>query len=177
MMIDLETLDTTHEAVVLSVGAVVWDDHMMVERFSRVLDMNEQTAVGRTINQYTLIWWLRQDRTALQEAFSPVRVPVKTVIDSFNEFASGHMAEGLTKFWAGPATFDFPIWENLCKDFGKDVPWSHKQRYDLRTAVSALGYSVKKYTPTVQGMPHIPVHDCERQIGLLNAARTWRRDE
>jgi len=171
MMIDLETLDTTHSAIVLSIGAVVWEDENIIERFMRVLDIDEQVRAGRTLSQHTLTWWLRQDRTAMQEAFNPVRQSMDIVLDDFNEFCQSHKDKGLNRFWAGPATFDFPIWENLCEDFGKPIPWSHRQRYDLRTAVSALHYSVKNHVSSCTGIPHMPVYDCEVQIRLLEAAR------
>src|SRR3546814_2365974 len=82
MMVDLETLDTKNSAVVLSIGAVVWEtlvddagslDYSVVERFYRVLSIDEQLAAGRTVSESTLLWWMRQDPTARAEAFNPVR--------------------------------------------------------------------------------------------------------
>jgi hypothetical protein len=187
MMFDLETLDTKPSAVVLSVGAVVWEtmfnpsteelSYEITERFLRVLNIQEQVDRSRTVSQSTLLWWQRQDRTAQQEAFNPVRQPVEMVlndlrgfVDQFADPAVGD--EGINRFWASPATFDFPIWDDLAMTFGNYVPWSYRQKYDVRTVVQEANLSAKGHSdPALVGIAHTPVYDCEWQISLLTAAR------
>ena len=57
--------------------------------------------------------------------------------------------------------------------FNNYVPWSYRQKYDVRTAVREASYSAKDHVLTVpiDGVPHLPVYDCEMQIDLLTAAR------
>lgn len=183
MMIDLETLDTKNSAVVLSIGAVVWGTVPFhgnvipyVDRFYRVLEIDSQVSNGRTISQDTLLWWLQQDQTAKDEAFAPVRCSVDRALKEFNEFANRYPDIGcdypeVSAFWASPATFDFPIWEDLALTFHGFVPWTYRQKYDVRTVVREASYSAKDHEFEGHGVPHTPVYDCEWQISILNAAR------
>ena len=191
LMFDLETLDTKPSAVVLSVGAVVWETGLtpegalqwqVIERFMRVLNIQEQVDRKRTVSQSTLLWWQQQDPTAKAEAFNPVRQPVQMVLNDLRHFVMGYADpevgdEGINAFWASPATFDFPIWEDLAMTFSNFVPWTYRQKYDVRTVVREASYSAKAHIlgdgggDTAQGIPHTPVYDCEWQIDLLTAAR------
>lgn len=180
MMFDLETLDTRPSTIVLSVGAVIWETfetdtgilgwHVR-RRFYRILDIQSQANKKRTISESTILWWQRQDANARDEAFSAVRRPVTGVLDDFRKFAD--LDGGINIFWANPATFDFPIWEDLAMSFSNYVPWSYRQKYDVRTAVREASYSAKDHQPSrpIDGVPHLPVYDCEWQIDLLTAAR------
>jgi len=180
MMFDLETLDTLPSTIVLSIGAVIWETVQPVtgplfwrvkRRFYRILDIQSQADRKRTVSESTLIWWQRQDANARDEAFSAVRQPVTGVLNEFRRFAD--VTDGINAFWANPATFDFPIWEDLAMSFSNYVPWSYRQKYDVRTAVREASYSAKNHMPTrpIDGVPHLPVYDCEWQIDLLTAAR------
>ena len=183
MMLDLETLDVRVSAVVLSVGAVVWRterndngvlSYVIEDRFLRKLDLDEQLSKGRSVKQDTLLWWMRQDPTAKAEAFDPIRQSVASVLDEFHGWATGRMNK-IDWFWASPATFDFPIIETLAEQFDSPVPWAYWQKYDVRTAANEASYSVKDHAAEIgrNGVPHMPVYDCEWQIGILTAARNW----
>ena len=181
LMFDLETLDTKPSAVVLSVGVVVWETFYSettgliwkpVERFLRVLDMEEQFARGRTVSQSTLLWWQQQTPVAKEGAFNPVRRPIKRVLTDLRDMVDGYGDPSITAFWASPSTFDFPIWEDLAMTFSNYVPWTYRQKYDVRTVVREAGLSARDHSDSkLTGVPHTPVYDCEWQISLLTAAR------
>lgn len=189
LMLDLETLDTKPSAVVLSIGAVVWDTYKKtstsselawepVAQFYQALDIQSQLSEGRTVSESTLLWWMQQDSVAQAEAFSTDREAVAQVLHDFNLFAADYSGvegpndPGVTRFWASPNTFDFPIWDSLAGDFNMDTPWTYRQKYDVRTVVAEAGYSAKDHkADKVIGVPHTPLYDCEWQIDLLTAAR------
>lgn len=183
IMFDLETLDTSKNAIVLSVGAVVFktmaypaEDMKLKatiqDRFMRVLEIDPQLARLRSLSQSTLLWWLRQDPTARAEAFNPVRQDVEHVLNQFWDWAATYQRDHkVNAFWASPSTFDFPIWETLANDFGAEVPWTYRQCYDVRTVVKEASYSAADHEFTAPGVPHTPVYDCEWQVDLLTAAR------
>jgi hypothetical protein len=185
MMFDLETLDTTPSAVILSVGAVLWNTELTdtghlhwhpIDRFLRVVNIQEQLDVGRTVSQSTLLWWQRQDENARAEAFAPVRRSCAEVMKDLMFFTS-RWDRGINSFWASPTTFDFPIYDSFARQMGGEVPWRYNQLYDVRTVVNEASYSAKNHifgdggSNSPQGIPHTPVYDCEYQIDLLNAAR------
>ena len=181
MMVDLETLDTRVGAVVLSIGAVIWRTNVngagdlsyeIEDRFLRKFDLDEQFAGMRSVSQSTLLWWMQQDPTARAEAFDPVRQPVASVLGEFYGWSTERV-NNINHFWASPATFDFPIIETLAEQFGCLVPWTYRQKYDVRTVVNEASYSAKDHVvqPGLVGIAHTPVYDCEWQIDLLTAAR------
>ena len=60
-MIDLETLDVTPQATVLTVGGVKFDPHNNSEPHSEFyykLDLDSQ---DRSVNDSTIAWWGQQD--------------------------------------------------------------------------------------------------------------------
>ena len=79
-MIDIETLATTPEAVVLSVGGVKFDPYTNQEPHSFLdfkLDIDEQTALSRDIDEGTVEWWAKQPQDIQDIAFSDEgRTPV-----------------------------------------------------------------------------------------------------
>ncbi len=184
MMVDLETLDTEPSAVVLSIGAVIWetapdaddpDTLAWIERgnFMRVIEFQTQLERGRTMSERTLLWWMQQDADAQAEAFASVRWPIHQVMQQFEEFAGVGTQLGVNAYWASPSTFDFPIWEDLSKMAGITEPWHYRQVRDVRTLVAEASYSAMSHVPTVPiaGKAHQPVTDCLWQIDLLTAAR------
>ncbi len=186
MMIDLETLDTKNSAVVLSIGAVVWEvvgtekindpDKnssvvFIVDRFYRALEIDEQVNKGRTVSLDTIRFWMDAHPAAREEAFDwRGRVLPAMALAQFYTFKNKH--PGISSFWAKPSTFDFPIWEDLADDFGAEVPWRYNQKYDVRTVVREASYSAKDHDYSkIVGVPHTPIYDCEAAIDLLYAAR------
>ena len=69
-MIDLETLDTSPGAVVLTIGAVKFNPRgtgIIDELYIRV-DVDEQIALGRTVDEGTVEWWSTQPQAVQDEA-------------------------------------------------------------------------------------------------------------
>ncbi len=179
MMIDLETLDTKPSAVVLSVGAVVWEtfysetDGLIwepVDSLLRVINIQAQIDRQRTVSQDTLLWWQHQDDAAKAEAFREKRVMPEVALNDLAAFA--YRNPSINAFWASPVAFDLPIWEDFAMTFSCHVPWKYNQRYDVRTVVREANLSAKDHKDSrLTGVPHTPVYDCEWQISLLTAAR------
>ena len=199
MMFDLETLDVKSSALVLSVGAVIFETlpaetgnyYVIRDRFYRVLDMERQFMIGRTVSQATLLWWMQQCQDARDEAFAPVRHNVYRVMDELQDFVDAHdvttrdfstvkidtppveTVQKINKFWASPVSFDFGIWDSLADDMSHSTPWRYNNVFDVRTVVNEASYPAKNHrlTRKVSGLAHMPVYDCEWQIDELHAAR------
>jgi hypothetical protein len=175
IMFDLETLDTKPSAVILSIGAATFEkDGTINDRFYRVLEMQEQLDRGRTVSQSTLLWWLRQDINARDEAFAPVRCMVPQAIHDFNDFVSRYADPSITKFWCNGPSFDGVLWEDLCRTYTHvkaSVPWRYNQLRDQRTLVDAARFSYDGFAPDIAGVAHNPVYDCEFQIAIITECR------
>ena len=73
VMIDIETLSTTPDAVVMSVGAVKFDPKATRPPTNKTLwrpDIDEQTERDRHVSESTLEWWSKQPAHIQEDAFS-----------------------------------------------------------------------------------------------------------
>ena len=94
-MIDIETLATTPDAAILTVGAVKFnpfgDDRdkstRKAETFYKRIDLDSNIELGRTINEDTLRWWCDQSEDISHEAFvEEDRLPITTVLQDLYKF-------------------------------------------------------------------------------------------
>ena len=78
-MVDLESLSTRPDAVLLTFGAVrfrptdndVGKDPFEMEHFYRRIDPESCTKLGLQIDEPTMEWWAKQDDEVKEEAFAP----------------------------------------------------------------------------------------------------------
>ena len=113
-MIDLETLSTNPEAVILTVGGVKFDPYSSVEpsqgMYFRV-DVDSQTAKGRDVMQETLDWWNTQPKEIMEEALGDKdRVGLDEMIKTINKWSVG-----VDVFWCQGPLFDYAILQNIYK--------------------------------------------------------------
>ena len=67
LMIDLETLGTAADSVILSVGAVKFDLHSTAiddHGFYGSISIDSNFDAGRRVSEDTLLWWLKQPAAA-----------------------------------------------------------------------------------------------------------------
>lgn len=173
-MIDLETLDTGPKSVVLSVGAVLFDERgsRSFSPFYRALELDPQFALDRTVSQSTLLWWMGQSPVAQGMAFSDVRThPAQVMLD-----LTAYAGE-VKNVWANSPSFDCIIWESLCRDFvglkAAAAPWKHGQVRDVRTFREESGMP-RDWAPhgwADTHTEHDPIDDCRYQITVVREAR------
>ena len=133
IMFDLETLDTKPSAVILSLGAVKFDPRQKgidpdAERLSLRLEIDPQSAMGRTISEDTLAWWATQSKEAQDAAFGDDnRTPLEDAIEQFHKFVWNS-----ERVWS-QGSFDVNIMEHLYTSIGKPYAWQYWQVRDSRT--------------------------------------------
>lgn len=165
LMVDMETMAVSPNAVVLSLGAVHFDPYTsdITDEIYFKIDLDDQDKLGREIDPNTLDWWSKQDPAIMEEAFDPNgRLPLADAINQFHKFAWGCSA-----FWSHGATFDLVIIENLYRQLGKPLPWQYWQLRDTRTLFD-LGHDPE--------MPKESKHDAladaiRQAIGVQNVYR------
>ena len=131
-MIDLETLSTNPEAVILTVGGVKFDPHSFTEpsqgMYFRV-DVDSQTSMGREVMQLTLDWWATQPKEISEEALGDKdRISLSKMLKTINKWSVG-----VDVFWCQGPLFDYAILQNIYKQLGHPVPWQYWQIRDSRT--------------------------------------------
>jgi hypothetical protein len=157
-MLDLETLGTRPGCVILTLGAVKFDPYSLQEPGPGIyfrVDVDEQTALGREVQEDTLAWWISQADDIREEALGEQdRVSLDTLDRDLNRFLVG-----ANNIWAQGPLFDFAILENLYRQMGWPTPWQYWQIRDSRTLFGVHG------DPRVKGKAglHNALEDCVSQ--------------
>ena len=64
VMVDIETLGTSSNSVILSIGAVEFDNENLGAEFEVYIDPESCTDHGLVIDAPTVMWWLGQSNEA-----------------------------------------------------------------------------------------------------------------
>jgi exodeoxyribonuclease VIII len=143
IMLDLETLSTSPDSVILTCGAVKFFEYDEIEPnlpFYLKLNIDEQTNLGRIIDPGTLEWWGKQSSESQREAFSEEdRISLEEFTTQLNRYVVG-----IDKIWSQGTVFDIVILENLYRMLNKPLPWAYWQIRDSRTLFDLGDDSIKK---------------------------------
>lgn len=172
LMIDLETMGTTPDAAVLSIGAVFFDpygdfpeDAMLGSNpaiFYRVCSLKGQF---RTIDPDTVAWWMKQSDQARQAVFGAESMPLATAMKQFVDAFLPRDSHNL-KVWAQGSSFDLVIVEDILRQYKQPIPWRFWNHRDTRTAYDMAGYDPPKATEVA----HVAWLDAKAQARQVQAA-------
>lgn len=145
IMLDLETLGTKPDAVIITAGAIKFDpysDNIQSESdglYMR-LEVDPQLELGRTIDEDTIAWWGKQAEDVRNEALGDEnRRSLEEFTTQLNRFLVG-----CENIWAQGPVFDIVMLENLYRQLGLPVPWNFWQIRDSRTLFGVHGDPRKK---------------------------------
>lgn len=172
VMIDLETLATSPNSAVLTIGAVRFDpfgDDAKDPRCKKLyikVDLDSCEELNLEVNDDTIAWWAGQSQEAQDEAFSSEgRIHIKEAMDQLYKFCWG-----AKRVWSHGASFDTVICENIFRKLHKAVPWKFWEVRCTRTLFD-LGMDPKR--PPV--LKHHALEDAWNQaVGVQNMFRTLR---
>tara|TARA_B100001105_G_scaffold228450_1_gene199560 strand:- start:47 stop:577 length:531 start_codon:yes stop_codon:yes gene_type:complete len=141
--IDIETLGTSPDTVVLTIGGIKFDpmaDDGLHSQFYYRLDADEQIEMGRTVDEKTLEWWDKQDEEVKKEALETTgRVSTEQSLKALNKWLVG-----VDKIWCQGPVFDIGILENLYKQIGLHHNWPFYIIRDSRTLFSLMDKDPRK---------------------------------
>lgn len=142
LMLDLETLDTKPSAVVLSIGAVMFDRNTREQGPTFYVELtnhlDKQINAGRTVSGSTITWWMRQSEEARRVFRTRVdgdnRYGPQTAVDMFAEFCSKNKAMYI---WAKDPDFDVTILRSLFETFSRGCvfPFKYHEARAVRTVL------------------------------------------
>ena len=168
-MIDIESLDTTPDCVILTIGAVRFDPKGsgVVERLELRPTVEDQTDIyGRSINEDTLRWWGDQSPEAQEEALGDRgRIPFAECMEKLYKFCWNR-----TNVWSNGASFDCVVMEHAWRqtsDRPNPIPWPFWTVRDTRTLYDITGVKLKDGGHSTS---HKAVEDAERQAIVLQTA-------
>jgi hypothetical protein len=141
--IDLETLDTSPSATILTIGGVKFNPYTVDEPYDKFyfkLSIDDQDRLGRTVSDSTLEWWAKQDPEIMNEAFDQTdAVGVDEFLDALNKWIVG-----VDIFWGQGYGFDYTMLENIYRSLGRPIPWQFWQIRDSRTLLGLLREDPRK---------------------------------
>ncbi len=172
IMIDLETLATSPNASVLTIGAVRFDpfnneiDNPTCEKFYVKVDLDSCDALGLEVSEDTLSWWSQQSKEAQEEAFSTEgRIEIREAFNQLYKFCWG-----AKRVWSHGASFDTVICENIFRKLGKAIPWSF---WEVRCTRTLFDIGINPERPPV--LKHHALEDAWNQVvGVQNVFQRLR---
>ena len=124
IMIDLETLGTTADAAILSIGAVRFDLETgeLDENFYRVVSFESQP--NRVLSRDTLAWWMQQDPKAAAVFTHQPKVSLADALRDFEGWVTKlRIVHGGVHAWSNGADFDLPMLTHAFDQCGIRQPW------------------------------------------------------
>jgi len=161
-MLDIETLGTCPDCVVLTLGAVKFNPYTLDDVVGGIYckpDVDDQIARGRIVREDTMQWWSEQAEEVREEALGTEdRIPVVQMLKELNKFLVG-----ANNVWAQGTVFDIGILEHLYKQYEMVPNWQYWQITDSRTLFKLHG------DPRVKGKEglHNALEDCVSQASAV----------
>ena len=161
VMLDLETLSTDSNGVIVSISAVQcnMETGEVGESIEIGLKIQEQLDKGAVIDGDTVMWWLSQPKSAQNELTRLYQHKVSVGLDTLSMFLKKVQCNAL---WGNSSTFDNVMLRNLYNRHGirLEIPfWADRC---VRTRVADRGINTKDVV--FDGIKHRGIDDCLHQI-------------
>ena len=139
-MVDIETLSTKENALILSIGAVKFSlDNGIIDTFYVNLDPKTGKEYGRNIMKETIEWWDKQDIKAKKAVFVDA-VDYKEGLESFIDWYGTKSIP----IWANSPYFDVKIIDSSLTAIGcEKYPWKYWDVLDFRTVLQLFGLDMR----------------------------------
>jgi len=131
VMVDLETLGTTADAVIMSIGAVKFDldsDKIDNAGFYASVSVDSNLSRGRRVDESTLIWWLQQTPEA-QTVFTEPKQSLESALEELSDW----LETDKYCVWANGADFDTPMLQHAYRQHNMETPWKFWNNRCFRT--------------------------------------------
>lgn len=165
LMIDLETLATTADGVILSIGAVPFDlekNTVAEQGFYTSISVDSNLEYERRVSEDTLIWWLKQPAAA-QQVFHESKEHLVTALELLSEF----IGDNDYTVWSNGADFDIPMLAHAFTQTGVSIPWKFWNARCFRTYKNLPG--AKNVEVGLSGVKHNALADAYNQAMLACA--------
>lgn len=168
IMIDIETLGTRMDSVMLSISAVPFNMNGDISErtFDMYIDIDSSIQAGAKVTGHTFLWWLGQSEDARQSQISASRFALVEVLDAFTRWYTEQCTHNNTALnvWGNGSKFDLGIITSAYESIGNNVPWKPWVEQDVRTVVRWNPDIKKTMKQDFQGTEHKGIDDCKHQI-------------
>lgn len=165
VMVDLETLGTAADSVILSIGAVRFNldsDEIDDAGFYASVSIDSNLKFKRRVQEDTLIWWMKQSDTA-QVVFHEPKQSLPSALVEFSDWVH----DGDSFMWSNGADFDNAMLAHAYTQQSMERPWLFWNSRCVRTYKALPG--AKGVTVPRLGTHHNALHDAIYQARLVQA--------
>ncbi len=167
VMADLETLSTADNAVILSIGGVLFDGDAILDKFHVGIDPVDAERYGLKVDA-ACAWnyWADPKRDAARkQLFELPKVDLFAALDGFSMWVLQAPPDERGSLWGNGATFDNVLIKNAFAATGLTSPFTYKQQECYRT--------FRNRCPEIEyrqiGVAHDALDDAESQAVHLQA--------
>ena len=175
IMIDIETLGVNGDSVLVSIGAVTFDDVSLGTTFHRRVDIDSCIKLGMTVSGQTVCWWMDQPDVA-RKLFSHKGVHITNVLDGFIRAFDWTRIE---EVWANGINLDLSVLTKAFELTGLRCPWAYYKARDYRTARNLFPRELVNELTIEPRVEHDALEDATSQAltlqALLNSEHAQRR--
>lgn len=165
VMFDAETLGTSADAVILSIGAVKFDLETGViddNGFYASISIESNQDFGRRIQEDTLLWWLKQD-IAAQSVFHEAKITLSDALGDMSDW----LGTDHRTVWSNGADFDIPMISHAYGQARIEAPWKFWNSRCFRTYKNLPG--AKAVSVPFAGTKHNALADAYHQAQMACA--------
>lgn len=160
VMVDLETYSTNSNAVIRSIGVVLFNMKGEREPIMHVgVELESCLMAGLVVDQETINFWRKQPEEYRNELQSMPKISLRQMLDVLQKSAENTLTELFV--WGHGSNFDIVILENAYKAIGQMAWWKYSNVRDTRTLFDLANY---KY---VSKGGHNALDDTNRQIDAV----------
>ena len=167
IMIDVESLGTRSDAVILSLGAVKFDldsDKIDDKAFYASISIDSNLELGRRIQEDTLLWWLKQE-IAAQSVFHEEKIVLPQALEDFSDWVGTDDYE----VWSNGADFDLPMVAHAYAQIQMETPWKFWASNCFRTYKKLPGAKALASAVLFAGTKHNALADAVHQAQVVQA--------
>jgi len=176
LMVDLETLGLADDAVIVSIGAVMFDprgkdtEDSLDDTFYVRISAESAQRAGCTIDAGTVMWWLNQSHDAQRELISEDQTSFNLAITAFGQWIYRSRPPP-TRVWAKGYDFDISKLRDAFKRASELWPIHFASSRCVRT-VTELADPEGELPEIGVGVAHNALDDSKRQV--LSVQRAYR---
>lgn len=181
IMVDLETMGTTCDSAIISLGAVKFDlstDRVDDQGFYASISLQSNMDFGRTISEDTLVnFWMDDDKTgpAARKVFKEEKQPLDEALAAFALWCADgkedpREAANIMRdrhIWSNGANFDEPMLAHALTQCRISIPWKFWNVRCVRTYKTLPG--AKDIAVPRVGVHHNALADALTQAALVQA--------
>lgn len=172
IMLDLETMGTGPNAVVVQIGAVAFNSltgrRYSAGAFEIDVDLDSSASAGGVVTEATVNWWEEQG------GFKPTGDTVTLAVALLGLSKWSGEYPSASRVWAQGPSFDVAIIDGFVQRVGTSEPWKYNAARDTRTVYDLAKQRGWTKPPGVEPT-HRAVEDCDVQItALMSALRCLR---